>query len=90
VRVAVREHQDGVLLEVSDSGPGVAAAERDKVVTPFYRASSTMESNPAGTGLGLAIVRDIVSLHGARMHLSDADGGTGLKVSVIFPSGIVE
>jgi two-component system, OmpR family, sensor histidine kinase TctE len=86
VRVAVRERDDGVLLEVSDSGPGIAAAERDKVVTPFYRVSSTMEVNPAGTGLGLAIVRDIVSLHGASMNLSDAEAGTGLKVSVLFPS----
>jgi two-component system sensor histidine kinase TctE len=84
VLLAVRAHEDGVLLEVTDTGPGIAPAERDKVLTPFYRAAATLEANPAGTGLGLAIVRDIVALHGARMTLSDGDGGTGLKVSVEF------
>lgn len=86
VQLAVRAVADGALLEVQDSGPGIAPPERDKVFTPFYRIAATMESNPAGTGLGLAIVRDIATLHGARITLSQADLGTGLKVSVLFPA----
>lgn len=84
VQLAVRAAAHGVLLEVTDSGPGIPAAERDKVFTPFYRAAATMEANPAGTGLGLAIVRDIATLHGAQVTLADGDGGRGLKVGVLF------
>jgi len=86
-RVALRVNEDaaGVLLEVEDSGSGIAQAERDKVFTPFYRAAPALESNPGGAGLGLAIVRDIVALHGASIALADADGGHGLKVSILFP-----
>ncbi len=73
-----------VVLAVSDSGPGIAPEDADKVFTPFYRAQSTLEANPGGTGLGLAIVRDIAHLHGATVTLGQADGGQGLKVSVTF------
>lgn len=86
VLLAVRATPQGVLLEVQDSGPGISAAERDKVFTPFYRAASTIEVNPGGTGLGLAIVRDIASLHGASVSLGQTDKGTGLKVAVLFPA----
>lgn len=84
MQLAVRAAAHGVLLEVTDSGPGIRAGERDKVFTPFYRAAATMEANPAGTGLGLAIVRDIAPLHGAQVTLAEGDGGRGLKVGVLF------
>lgn len=76
---------NGVLLEVEDSGSGIAEAEREKVLTPFYRSASALECNPGGTGLGLAIVRDIAALHRAGITLADAASGTGLKVSILFP-----
>jgi two-component system sensor histidine kinase TctE len=73
-----------VLLEVMDSGPGIAPEEYDKVFMPFYRAQATLDANPGGTGLGLAIVRDIAGLHGATLALDRGDNGRGLKVSVRF------
>jgi len=83
-KVALRVLRDGacVVLEVQDSGCGVAASEREKVFTPFYRVSGSMENNPGGTGLGLAIVRDIANVHRAVITLGDA--GPGLKVYVRF------
>jgi two-component system, OmpR family, sensor histidine kinase TctE len=85
VVLRVRDTADGATLEVEDSGPGIAAAEREKVFTPFYRAAATMERNPGGAGLGLAIVRDIAALHGATLTLADAAGPQGLLVRVAFP-----
>ncbi|MET0266030.1 MAG: sensor histidine kinase [Duganella sp.] len=84
--VALRVHEDGaqVLLEVADSGPGIAEAERQRVFAPFYRAAATLERNPGGAGLGLAIVQDIATLHGASIALGSAAAG-GLQVSVRFP-----
>jgi two-component system sensor histidine kinase TctE len=86
VLLRVRAHGDEVLLEVHDSGPGVPEAEREKVLTPFYRVGATLEANPSGTGLGLAIVHDIAALHKARLMLDRSERFGGLKVSVAFPA----
>ena len=84
VVLRVKEDDGKVALEVEDTGPGIAAAERERVFAPFYRAVATMEINPAGHGLGLAIVRDIATLHHAAITLDDAGGGQGLKVRITF------
>jgi len=85
VLLRVSARAGGAVLEVRDSGPGIAASERDKVFTPFYRAQATMEVNPSGTGLGLAIVRDIAAVHGASITLEDGESGLGLTILVAFP-----
>ena len=85
VSLRVMAREDKVVLEVEDSGPGIAAAERERVFSPFYRAALTLERNPGGHGLGLAIVRDIATLHGATISLDDASRGGGLKVSIVMP-----
>ena len=74
----------GAVLEVEDGGPGIPAAERERVFAPFYRAPSSMAVNPGGAGLGLAIVSDIAALHGAALTLTDGAGGRGLLVRVAF------
>ena len=84
VRAAQARNGHGAVLEVEDSGAGIAPAERERVFTPFYRVGAALESNPGGAGLGLAIVRDIAALHGARLELATAANGRGLKVSVHF------
>ena len=59
-----------VVLQVEDSGPGIAPAEREQVFQPFYRSLGT---NVDGSGLGLAIVREIAQQHGAEVTLEDAN-----------------
>jgi two-component system sensor histidine kinase TctE len=70
VRVVSDPFGQVVVLQVEDSGPGIPAAERDKVFQPFYRALGTQVD---GSGLGLAIVRRIADEHGAELTLEDAD-----------------
>jgi len=87
-RVALRvlRAADGsALLEVEDSGIGIAAGERERVFAPFYRAPGAQQVNASGAGLGLTIVRDIAALHGARIALDDNEHG-GLTVRVYFPA----
>ncbi len=69
------------LLEVSDSGPGIAAADRERAFDRFYRR---VGSPQGGSGLGLAIVKAIADRHGAEVRLGDAADG-GLLVTVTFP-----
>ena len=58
------------VLQVEDSGPGIAPAEREQVFQPFYRSLGTTVD---GSGLGLAIVREIALQHGAEVTLEDAN-----------------
>jgi signal transduction histidine kinase len=81
VEVRCRTTTDGALLEVADTGPGIAAADRERVFDRFYRRAEARES---GSGLGLAIVKTIAARHGAHIALDEALGG-GLRVAVTFP-----
>lgn len=76
---------DGAVLDVEDGGPGIPAAERERVFAPFYRAPGTSHVNPGGAGLGLAIVRDIALLHDTVPVLLDGVRG-GLLVRIVFAS----
>jgi two-component system OmpR family sensor kinase len=71
------------VLEVQDSGPGIAPAERERVFDRFYRSEAAVEG---GTGLGLAIVRRIAERHSGQVELLDAPGGPGLLVRITFPT----
>jgi two-component system OmpR family sensor kinase len=70
------------VLAVADTGPGIPAAERERVFDRFYRAPG---NRTPGTGLGLAIVKSIAESHGARVELTDRPGG-GLRAVVTFPA----
>jgi len=84
VQVQTAKTPQGALLEVTDSGPGIPAADRERVFDRFYRRASAPEG---GSGLGLAIVKAIADRHGARVSLADAPGG-GLRVTVDFAQRI--
>ena len=58
-----------VMVQVEDTGPGIAPAEREAVFRPFYRALGTQVD---GSGLGLAIVAEVAQRHGAEVTVSDA------------------
>jgi two-component system, OmpR family, sensor histidine kinase TctE len=81
----VNVEHGAALLEIEDRGIGIAAAERERVFAPFYRASRAHEINPNGAGPGLSILHDIAALHAAQIELADARGH-GLSVSVLFPA----
>nr|WP_229511090.1 MULTISPECIES: sensor histidine kinase [unclassified Massilia] len=66
VTVRVRRDGDAALLEVEDTGPGIAPHERAHVFERFYRI---LGSNTPGSGLGLAIVREIAGQHGAEVDI---------------------
>lgn len=80
VRVATLRKDNQVLLSVADSGPGIPAAERDRVIERFYRGEASRST--AGSGLGLSLVSAIANMHQARLEL--ADNQPGLKVTLCF------
>jgi len=66
VTVRVRTDGEHALLEVEDTGPGIAPTERMRVFERFYRI---LGSNTQGSGLGLAIVREVAQQHGADIDI---------------------
>ena len=82
-RVVVRaqtESPSAVLIEVADSGPGVAEEDRDRIFEPFF----TTKPDGKGTGLGLPIVRNIVDQHHGEISVARSDLG-GAAFRVVLP-----
>jgi len=84
--VTVRIMREGadVVIEVEDTGPGIAAEQRARVFDRFYRVPNATADE--GSGLGLAIVKRVVDRHAGSVTLDDAAAGRGLKVSVRLPA----
>jgi signal transduction histidine kinase len=72
------------ILEVSDHGPGVPAAERQRIFEPFYRLAGGSETG-RGSGLGLARVREIARRHGGNAVCLAAEGG-GSRFCIDLPA----
>ncbi len=89
VEFAVRLLANSVRLTVSDDGPGVPPADRQRVFGRFVRLDSARTHEDSGAGLGLAIVREIVSAHGGTVWIDgDAPGArfvVDLPVSDVSP-----
>jgi len=84
VTLGVRALDDArVAVEVTDTGPGIAPAERERVFEPFYRGADVPSG---GTGLGLAIVRAIADAHEADIVIGDGADGHGTRIRVSFPA----
>jgi two-component system sensor histidine kinase QseC len=83
MEVRISANEGATLLEVSDSGPGIPAEEREAVLERFRRGH---RADLHGSGLGLSIVCRIANLHGARVDLGDSRLGSGLCVRVQFPA----
>jgi two-component system sensor histidine kinase KdpD len=82
VRARVSGHR--ILMRVVDQGPGISAAEQDRIFIPFYRGP-----RPAGrgSGLGLAIVRGFIEANGGHVHVESLPGqGTSFVVELPLPA----
>lgn len=76
--VAVRTGQDagGTWLEVTDNGPGIDEAVRERITQPFFSTKPLGQ----GLGLGLSIVTDLVEATGGRLEVADRAGGAAMRV----------
>jgi len=75
---AAEAGDEGLVLEVADSGPGMDERTLASALLPFY------SSKKGGTGLGLALCREIVEAHGGRLELANRPQG-GLSVRMHLP-----
>lgn len=81
VNLAIRRNEGQAVLSVDDSGPGIAAKDRQRVLDRFYRVAGNEAS---GSGLGLAIVKTIADLHQATLSIDRSESLGGSCATVIF------
>jgi len=84
VAIAAREDAARVLVDVTDTGVGVGAHERERIFEPFVRAESGERRQVEGTGLGLAISRTLARGMGGDLTVESALG-TGSTFTLVLP-----
>lgn len=88
VVVRARAAARSVVIDVSDSGPGIAKADRQRIFERFARGSGSSHTTAAGsggTGIGLAIVRWAVDLHGGTVEVADSRQGATMRITLPQP-----
>jgi two-component system, OmpR family, sensor kinase len=74
VCVRVNQNKGEAVLEVMDSGIGIAGADQSRVFQRFFRADNARSRESGGSGLGLAICQSIVRAHGGRISFASVPG----------------
>lgn len=82
VALSVRAEDGIAVIEVRDDGPGIPAADRERVFDRFVRLDESRARDEGGTGLGLAIVKEIVLAHGGKVEVVDSGTGAALRVTL--------
>tara|TARA_R110000868_G_scaffold322583_3_gene583548 strand:+ start:10625 stop:12067 length:1443 start_codon:yes stop_codon:yes gene_type:complete len=95
IALRLRQTADGLIeFSVTDTGPGVPEADRDRVTQRFVRLDNSRTM--PGSGLGLSLVQAIADIHGGRFELGEGPGvvsdghGPGLRASLSFPAAPAE
>jgi signal transduction histidine kinase len=89
IMLRVRRRSSGEIeFSVTDTGPGVPDADRERVVERFVRLENSR--NEPGAGLGLSLVAAVAEAHGGRLELAEGPGkvgemGPGLRVALVLP-----
>ena len=84
VKVSVEGANGVVRIAVSDAGPGISAADRERIFEKFYRADPELTRGARGTGLGLYISRELAQRMGGKLQLASAPG-EGARFVVELP-----
>ena len=85
VRLEARRSGPWVVIDVTDKGPGIAPADRQRVFQRFTRGNAptqTGRESTGGTGLGLSIVRWAAELHGGTVQVADTPSGCTMRVTL--------
>jgi two-component system sensor histidine kinase KdpD len=79
------------MVRIVDQGPGVPAAERERIFEPFYRSHTRGSTAWTGSGLGLAIARGFVEANGGTISVESLPGqGTSFVISLPVETVIEE
>ena len=89
VDVSAKAAEGEFHISVKDTGPGIAAADRQKIFEEFQQVDSSSTRAKGGTGLGLSISRRLVEMHGGRIDL-ESEVGVGSTFTMVVPIRVDE
>ena len=84
VEVSLRKDEKWAILQVSDTGMGIAKEDQEKIFQRFYRTGAARAQGESGAGLGLGIAQSIAAAHGGRIEL-ESSVGQGSIFTVFLP-----
>jgi signal transduction histidine kinase len=91
VSVELADAEDGIAIEVRDTGPGIPGDELPHIFERFYRGTNTGDARASGSGLGLAIVRSIVEMHEGEIEVASVvDEGTVFRIRLPRQAGTAD
>ena len=83
IYISIHAEGNQVILQVTDQGPGIPAADQPHIFDKFYRGTN-ISSDVEGSGLGLAIVKNIVENHQGRIWV-ESTLGKGSSFFIVLP-----
>lgn len=84
IRIALRQQDGALVTDITDQGPGIPKAERERIFDKFHRLDAG-DRKVAGTGLGLAICKGFVEAHGGRIEALPGPAGPGATFRITLP-----
>ncbi|QYG04423.1 response regulator [Massilia sp. NP310] len=85
IAISARVSGDAVVIDVSDTGIGIATHDLERVFDMFSQAPHSIGISKGGLGIGLSLVRRLVSLHGGSVSASSAGAGHGSTFTIRLP-----
>ena len=79
--IAVSERDQHIVVQVTDTGPGIPTEIQDRIFEPFFTTKQAGE----GSGLGLDIVRKIIDKHNGRVEVESEPGHTTFRIWLPMP-----
>ena len=82
ISIALSQLDDSVRIDLQDEGPGIAAADRERIFEPFFRGERQPADAIRGSGIGLSIVHEYISAHGGRIELLPTTSGAHFRIEL--------
>jgi signal transduction histidine kinase len=89
IDVSVKAENDQFNIAVTDTGPGIAPEDREKIFEEFHQVDNSSTRKKGGTGLGLSISRRLIDMHGGCINV-ESTVGVGSTFRVIIPVRVNE
>lgn len=87
VYVSAESKNGAAIIDVSDTGCGLAAENTERIFEPFFQISGGLQNKTPGTGLGLTLVASLVKLHGGSVRVDSEGPEMGSRFRVTLPHG---
>jgi two-component system sensor histidine kinase GlrK len=85
IRLTLTQEAEHALLDVSDTGPGIAIEDKPRIFEAFYQGTAAYEGHVKGSGLGLAIAHEYITAHHGTLTIVD-DGCQGAHFRLMLPT----